>query len=218
MMIGRVLFAVACALLQSAAPVYSQQQQNQESSVVSGGGVLESDAHQHGQEPVAAISGIRGAPAYSSIVSGLREAIPVPVAAPAGSKKLTVKVVKATDLRGEDRVGTSDVFVKLELYKDEYGPINTPLGEGKTSVIKSLAPVWNEDFLFLVPSTDDVVLKLKVLDEDLGFDDKMGECKIKLDDYRLSSTPTEVTKVIDGHRRGEDEKITVTLKLEDTMQ
>ena len=234
----RIIFAVACALLQSAAPVFSSEVKEPvdafESSIREGeqaGAVLESDAQP--QEPVAI--GIRGS---------LKESI----ASPSGSKKLTVRVVKgeiyfvpilfcrfdeerqfclmlylvsfpsqtrpATNLEGEDTIGTSDVYVAVKVYKSNWGKDET-IGEDKTEIVESLNPLWNEDFEFLIPSTDDMRLKLTVWDEDTGRpDDKMGETTINLDDYNLSSKPTTVEKVVDSHWTSSDEKITVTLKLQ----
>lgn len=201
MKIERCIFAVACVFLQSAAPVFSSEQPEPVVSLESSnqakesfGAVLKSD-------------GLRGA--YSSMVSGLQEAI----SSPTGSKTLTVHIDRAADLHGEDTIGTSDVYVEVKVYKDNWVHDQT-FGEDKTRVVESLNPVFNQDFQFLIPSTDDMVLELKVMDEDPGLDDTMGECEVKLDDYTLSSTPTSVEKVLDHHILSENEKIYFTLKLE----
>ncbi len=120
----------------------------------------------------------------------------------------------ATNLHGEDKVGTSDVYTELKLYKAKRF-LDKKLATAKTEIIKSLNPVWNQDFTFSIASTKNVYLKLVVWDKDLLSSDKMGECEIKLKDVNLSSTPTEVTKVVDYHLLSPNEEITVILKLED---
>jgi len=61
-----------------------------------------------------------------------------------------------------------------------------------------LNPVYNETFKFTIPTLKNMVLTCKVLDEDIGSrDDKVGKCKIKLEDIGLSETPTVIDRVID---------------------
>lgn len=42
-------------------------------------------------------------------------------------------------------------------------------------------------------------LTVKVMDDDIGQDEKLGECKIKLEDLDLSQEPKEIKKKIDNN-------------------
>ena len=73
-------------------------------------------------------------------------------------------------------------------------------GHQKSSVKQGvLNPVWNEDFQFSnIPSLNNMVLTLKVMDSDIGSrDDKCGKCKIKLEHEGISISPKRFTKTVD---------------------
>lgn len=87
-----------------------------------------------------------------------------------------------------------------------------------SSVVKNnLNPVWeNESFTFRIPTLKNMVLRCRILDEDFGFkeDDKLGWCKIKLDELELkdnSDEPVEVERVVDRRFMADDG--TIRLKL-----
>lgn len=211
MRIERYFFFAACVVLQAATPVFGNVQQEPASAVESDfpGKEPAASVDARNQEPVGAGPRLRGS--ASAAISGLMDAIH----SSEGSRNrmLRVNIEKATALHGEDTFGTSDVYVKVKVY----GPDET-IGEDKTKVVKDLNPVYNEEFDFLLPEsnpTDDMVLKLTVMDKDLVFDDKMGETKVKLNDLTLSPTPLEVVKVVDGHWFTADSKIYLTIALED---
>ncbi|KAG9306061.1 hypothetical protein G9A89_020256 [Geosiphon pyriformis] len=83
--------------------------------------------------------------------------------------------VAARKLKDEDLVGKSDPYVELWLDDKKY--------KQKTTTKKgTLTPTWNEDFKFNITDDRKHSLHLKVLDEDIGDDDKIGETKIDLEE------------------------------------
>uniref|UniRef100_A0ACD5WRZ2 Uncharacterized protein n=1 Tax=Avena sativa TaxID=4498 RepID=A0ACD5WRZ2_AVESA len=85
--------------------------------------------------------------------------------------KLLVRVVEARGLLAVNVNGTSDPFVKLQLGKRR----------AKTAVVKkNLAPVWDEEFSFLVGDINEE-LAVSVLNEDKYFsNDHLGRVKVPL--------------------------------------
>jgi hypothetical protein len=85
--------------------------------------------------------------------------------------KLLVRVVEARGLLAVHVNGTSDPFVKLQLGKRR----------AKTAVVKkNLAPVWDEEFSFLVGDVTEE-LAVSVLNEDKYFsNDHLGRVKVPL--------------------------------------
>jgi hypothetical protein len=65
-------------------------------------------------------------------------------------------------------------------------------------------------FSFEVPSSlglHNLVLICKVMDDDFLFDDKLGQCKIKLDDLPLTENLLGVERVIDKNVFTKDARI-----------
>ena len=92
---------------------------------------------------------------------------------------LTVHLDRATNLKDEDTIGKSDPYFVFECEKDNFGPFDKTYGMQKSSVKQGdLNPVYDETFHFTVPNLDNAVLKIKVMDDDLLKDDKMGKAKI----------------------------------------
>ena len=59
-------------------------------------------------------------------------------------------------------------------------------------------PVWNENFDFNIPTLDNMVLTLRVYDDDVGFrDDKCGKTKIHLEKEGITQSPKRIEKCID---------------------
>lgn len=115
---------------------------------------------------------------------------------------LTVYLDKISNLRDEDGIGNkSDPYVKFELEKDNW-VFDKTLGKFQsTKKQNELNPEYGETFVFEnVPTTENMVLHVKVMDDDYGLDDSMGGCEIKLEKLDLSETPTEVEKVIDNKK------------------
>ena len=72
-------------------------------------------------------------------------------------------------------------------------------GEQKSTVKKDeLNPVYGETFHFNIPTLDNMVLTVKIKDDDFGKDEELGKCKIKLEDMGLSASPTHVQKKVDN--------------------
>jgi Ca2+-dependent lipid-binding protein len=73
-----------------------------------------------------------------------------------------------------------------------------------------LNPVYNETFSFEVPSSlglRNLVLICKVMDKDFIMDDKLGQCKIKLNDLPLTEDFLGVERVIDKNVFTKDARI-----------
>lgn len=60
-------------------------------------------------------------------------------------------------------------------------------------------PIYSEDFKFKIPTLDNMVLTCTVMDDDWGKDDKIGRCRIKLEDLDLSAEPLEVRRKVDNN-------------------
>jgi len=125
---------------------------------------------------------------------------------PSISKALKVHLDKVTNLFGRDVVGTSDVYVTLEVEKDQFG-FNKSFGKKTSKKVDSLSPEYDETFEWLLSDLDDMLLIVKVMDSDVGFDDKMGKVELKLDKLGLSATEKSVVEVVDKRRSGEDAKV-----------
>ena len=79
-----------------------------------------------------------------------------------------------------------------------------------TTKADELNPVYGETFNFEIPSTmglHNMVLKCRIMDDDLLKDDKIAQCKIKLDDLPLSATPIGVERVVDNNWFTKDARI-----------
>lgn len=109
------------------------------------------------------------------------------------TKRLTVWVHSATDLRNADTCGISDPYVILQIY-DQNGQKMQP--DQKTMIINrgGRNPTWNEQLCFEgLKHPEELTLKAVVWDSDTIFgvnfspDDHLGDCTIPLHD--LSMTP-----------------------------
>ncbi|PON93920.1 Synaptotagmin-like mitochondrial-lipid-binding domain containing protein [Trema orientale] len=82
---------------------------------------------------------------------------------------LSVKVLRAMNLRKKDLLGASDPYVKLKLTEDK-------LPAKKTTVKhKNLNPEWNEEFNMVVKDPQSQALEIMVYDwEQVGKHDRMG--------------------------------------------
>lgn len=116
---------------------------------------------------------------------------------------LTVVLEKITNLRDEDTLGKSDPYVKFELEQDN---LVFDKGYGKQTSSKKkndLNPEYNETFTFEdVPTMNNMVLHIKVMDDDFGLDDSLGSCKINLEKLKPSAEPTGVSHVVDDKKGG----------------
>ena len=61
-----------------------------------------------------------------------------------------------------------------------------------------LNPVYGETFKFEgLPGLNNMVLNVTVRDDDIGRDEKLGDCKFKLEKMGLTETPVEVDAIVD---------------------
>jgi C2 domain len=108
--------------------------------------------------------------------------------------------------------------VKLELVKDGFGPFDKSFGEQESShKANTIHPEYNETFSWN-SAPDDIsglVLHVVVMDDDIGLDDKIGKCSIKLADIDGNiSHWCSVEKKLDNKWFGRDAKIFLKVKFE----
>ena len=113
---------------------------------------------------------------------------------------LTVLLEKIDHLSDKDGLGRSDPYVKFELEKDK---LLFDKGYGKKESSKKrndLNPEYNEAFEFEgVPSLNNMVLKIWIMDHDIGLDKKIGHCEIKLEDLQITQDLGEsISKVVEN--------------------
>jgi len=129
---------------------------------------------------------------------------------------LTVHLDKATNLRDADGFGKSDPYVMLHLEQDN-AVFDKNYGKKKSKIIKNNCnPVFNETFTFKgVPSDmNNVILHVKVMDDDIGFDDHLGSEDLVLKNLHLTAEPREVECIVDNKKgRMFKQKAKVHLKL-----
>ena len=130
---------------------------------------------------------------------------------------LTVKLLKVTNLSDGDMLGKSDPYVKFNLEQDNLLELVFDKNFGdKMSTTKgdTLNPVYNETFTWEIPSSiglHNMVLRCKVMDDDPLINDKLGFCKITLEDLSLTSTPIGINRVVDNNMFTKDGKIYLEL-------
>mmetsp|Transcript_2245 Transcript_2245/g.2594 ORF Transcript_2245/g.2594 Transcript_2245/m.2594 type:complete len:132 (+) Transcript_2245:68-463(+) len=128
---------------------------------------------------------------------------------------LTVRLVKATNLTDKDVAGKTDPYVIMEIEQDnmlrdkDYGSQRSSTKSGETD------PVWDEEFQFTIPTLNNMELSLKVFDDDVGRDDKCGNCKINLEKEGLSASPKRIERTIDRNLIRANGKIEVELSYEE---
>ncbi|KAL7499390.1 hypothetical protein ACHAWT_008165 [Skeletonema menzelii] len=128
---------------------------------------------------------------------------------------LTIYLDKATNLKDEDTIGTSDPYIKFSLEQDNLIK-DKDYGDTKSTVKKNeLNPVYGETFHFNIPTLNNMELTIKVMDDDIVSDDKMGKCKIKLEKHGLNSTPKEFKEKVYNRVFGKDAYVHLTLKYEE---
>mmetsp|Transcript_14627 Transcript_14627/g.23861 ORF Transcript_14627/g.23861 Transcript_14627/m.23861 type:complete len:132 (+) Transcript_14627:87-482(+) len=112
---------------------------------------------------------------------------------------LTVHLDRITNLADEDHIGQSDPYVKFELEQDN-AFFDKDFGEMISTKKKDEQnPVYGEDFHFNIPTLNNMELTVKVMDDDIGRDESLGKCKIKLEDLDLSDEPQEIEKKVDNN-------------------
>lgn len=124
---------------------------------------------------------------------------------------LKVYLEKVTNLADDDHIGDSDPYVKFELEQDNM-VFDKDFGDQKSSKKKDEPnPVYGEEFEFVIPDLNNMVLSCKVMDDDIVGDDKIGKCKFNLEDMDLTETPTAVEKTVDDNWFSKDAQIFLKL-------
>jgi len=72
-------------------------------------------------------------------------------------------------------------------------------------------PVYGEDFHFNIPTINNMELKVKVMDDDIGRDEKLGECKINLEKLDLGPEPTAIKRKVDNNWFSKDAYVFLNL-------
>ena len=112
---------------------------------------------------------------------------------------LTVHLYKITNLTDNAHIDEADPYVKFELEQDN-AIFDQDFGSMRSSKKKNEQnPVYSEDFKFEIPTLENMELKVTVMDDDVGRDDKLGSCLIKLEDLDLSAEPLEVRRKVDDN-------------------
>jgi Ca2+-dependent lipid-binding protein len=117
-----------------------------------------------------------------------------------------------------DGIGKSDPYVKLELVKDGFGPFDKSFGKQESShKSNTVNPEYNETFSWSATPDDisGLVLHAIVMDDDIGLDDTLGKCSIKLADIDGNlANFCHVEKKIDNKWFSRDAKIHLKIKFE----
>ena len=113
--------------------------------------------------------------------------------------RLHVRVISASDFKA-DSGGRSDPFVKLRIGTRKY----------QTSTkSRTLAPVWNEDFIFREVGYLSGVLSIMLLDDNYTRDASLGTCQLKLETVVKGVERTIDVELLNG---GPDAKVTLSVK------
>eukprot|EP00526_Cylindrotheca_closterium_P029627 CAMPEP_0113630540 /NCGR_PEP_ID=MMETSP0017_2-20120614/15868_1 /TAXON_ID=2856 /ORGANISM="Cylindrotheca closterium" /LENGTH=143 /DNA_ID=CAMNT_0000541009 /DNA_START=82 /DNA_END=513 /DNA_ORIENTATION=- /assembly_acc=CAM_ASM_000147 len=128
---------------------------------------------------------------------------------------LTIYLDKITNLSDGDWMGKTDPYVTFVCEQDNWVFDQTMGKVTSTKKANDLNPVYGETFTIPVASLKNLVLKVNVYDDDIGFDDKVGCVDIKVDDIiSVGQEPVLIEKVIDekkGKWFSKDSKIYLKL-------
>merc|ERR1739841_398309 len=95
-----------------------------------------------------------------------------------------------------DTIGKRDPYIKFSLEQDNM-ILDKDYGSKKSTTKKNdLNPVYCETFTFDIPSLNNMILKIRVMDDDIVSDDKMGKSKIKLEKLGLSGEPMVIEEKV----------------------
>lgn len=124
---------------------------------------------------------------------------------------LKIYLEKITNLVDEDHIGKSDPYVKFELEQDNM-IFDKDYGDKTSSKKKDEPnPEYGEEFEFEIPELSKMVLSCKVMDDDIVGDDKIGKCKIDLEDLGLTENLSAVEKTVDNNWFSNDAQIFLKL-------
>jgi len=121
---------------------------------------------------------------------------------------LTIHLEKIVNLRNAGIGDIADPYVKFKLEQDNFGIFNDKkFGKMESSRKKDEGdPVFNETFVFenILRPLKNMVLTVKVMDENKYRDGNLGSCQINLDELDLDPIPTMVRRKIDNYLFGKD--------------
>eukprot|EP00542_Grammatophora_oceanica_P018108 CAMPEP_0194049096 /NCGR_PEP_ID=MMETSP0009_2-20130614/29639_1 /TAXON_ID=210454 /ORGANISM="Grammatophora oceanica, Strain CCMP 410" /LENGTH=132 /DNA_ID=CAMNT_0038695165 /DNA_START=75 /DNA_END=473 /DNA_ORIENTATION=- len=130
--------------------------------------------------------------------------------------KIIVLLDKVTNLKDGDGIGRSDPYVKLHLEQDNTFFDKNYGKQESTHKGNTCNPEYGETFEFDgVDTLNNLVLHVRVMDDDFGLDDKLGGCTIKLEDEDLSSEPKAFEKKVDNKWFCKDARIHVQISYEE---
>jgi len=147
----------------------------------------------YGGQPAYGGSGYGGQPAYGgSAPSGSGYHSPPPGV-------LTIFLDRAENLADKDVFSKTDPYVRFEIEQDNWLRDYDHGFQVSSKKKDDLNPVYGETFTFNLKTLKNMVLKVKIMDDDgvLSRDDKVGGCKIKLEPLGLTSYPQDIERVID---------------------
>ena len=115
---------------------------------------------------------------------------------------LKIKLVKVEALQDSDGIGKSDPYVKFELEQDNM-IFDKDFGKQEsTKKSNTLNPEYNEDFEFAdLPTLNNMVLSVRIMDEDIGLDDQIGFTKIELENLGLDASPKAINREVDKKKK-----------------
>lgn len=118
---------------------------------------------------------------------------------PQQSGVLTIFLDRATNLANKDVFSKTDPYVRFEIEQDNWLRDYDHGHQISSKKQDDLNPVYGETFYFNLKTLKNMVLKIKIMDDDgfLSRDDRVASCKIKLNDLGLTQHPVDVEKVID---------------------
>jgi len=99
---------------------------------------------------------------------------------------LKLTLLRIENLKNEDGIGgTSDPYVKFSVDIDGWFSDETVAFAQSTKKSGEQNPEYNEEFTFTIQETNNRLLKIEVMDDDWGSDEKLGGATINLGDEGL---------------------------------
>jgi len=130
--------------------------------------------------------------------------------------KLSVFLDKCTNIKDGDIVGTTDPYVRFELEQDNWVKDVDYGFQTSSRKENDLNPCYGEEFTWNIPTIDNMVLTVKIMDEDtMSSDDKVGKCKINLEKADLTSDYQDFEKVVDRSLFKGNGKVFLKIKYEE---
>lgn len=127
---------------------------------------------------------------------------------------LTVYLDKIRHLTDEDGVGKSDPYVVFHLEQDNAIFDKNYGRQSSSKKPNDCNPEYGETFTFEdVPSLNKLVLKVSVMDDDVGGDDKIGSCEIDLESLNPDEEGNGVQMVIDPKKGWFSKSAEIFLKI-----